>query len=198
MLTDNSSHVVAHLQRERRDVDKIGVAYFYFDYAANSSLDELVRWLIYALVEPMTVIPDPLSKLYTLQSSYGRRPVPTGDIINVLQDIVARFDHTFFLIDGLDEISNDQEYDLLPFIAQLKDWSYSQIHLLVTSRTQNLSFFGAEAEYTTDLSDSSNRLLEEASTYVAQQLDEVSHQSFLPEQWKSAITNKIVFRAHGK
>lgn len=146
----------------------------------------------------MDFVPEPLNKLYTIQSLYGRRQVPTEDIIVVLQGIVAHFDNTFFLIDGLDEIPDDQKQVILSFIAHLKDWSRSQIHVFVTSRSQDLGLFRITADYTTDLSDNSSDLLEEKLTYVMQQLDQASYDMHigLSQAMKDLITDKIVLAAH--
>ena len=95
-------------------------------------MDQLIRSLVYQLLDSSLEIPDPLYRLCATCAN-GDRLSTTDAILAVLQDILLTLGETYIVIDALDECTERKKLfemfsDIMPRTPML--------HVLVTSRKE--------------------------------------------------------------
>ncbi|KAJ7608295.1 hypothetical protein DFH06DRAFT_1017878, partial [Mycena polygramma] len=119
------------------DAPKFAIAYFYFDFRDETKQlrETMLRSIIIQLSEQS---PTPYSALdQHFKSCQGGKFPTYGDLLAMLDTILAQFTGTYIVLDALDECSEPDA--LVEFIATLRRWA-KPVHLLVVSqpRTQFL------------------------------------------------------------
>ena len=133
--------------RHRRSDPSIGIAFFYFTFNDGSKQDEsaMLRAL---LVQLSGQLQDGYSDLTRLYDSF-KPGIPTSSVLtDYLRRLIERFRHVYIILDALDEIPRyGAREDVLDRIEMMHNWSFTGLHLLVTSRdlsdirsSLNLSF----------------------------------------------------------
>ncbi|KAF2740810.1 hypothetical protein EJ04DRAFT_597851 [Polyplosphaeria fusca] len=118
----------------RQDVDR-AVAFFYFDF--NDTLcrqpDAMVRSLIKQLFSQCVKVPTGLEAHYSTCADSGQQP-PTASALEVLRILIRSFQHTYLVLDALDE--SPQREELLGYLATMVEWKLDCLHLAVASRQE--------------------------------------------------------------
>lgn len=121
----------------------LAIAYFYFDFNdvekqnATNCISSLIAQLCSETVDP----PEMLKDLYK-RCNEGKQKADLHDLLAVLRlfAVADELQDLFIVLDALDECPKDDEKEsrneLLDFITEVKSWSSSKIHLLVTSRPE--------------------------------------------------------------
>ena len=135
-LTGTSSLVVDHLFREQRQHKNsldMGIAVVYLKYNdPEQTLNTILGSLLQQLAQSQQALPTSLRHLYEGYSDPNNPPT-LEDISKATQTIIGAYEEVFFVIDALDECSDEIRWGLMD---KLRDFG-STIHLLVTSRFQH-------------------------------------------------------------
>lgn len=126
------SIIVNHLrhQRDEEREARIGIAVIYFKYNdPDQTLDNILGSLIRQLVNESSVIPTQLVKFYE-QSRNRDTSLSVDELGDVLKATVDEFDEVYFVVDGLDECSEELRWELMEQLEKCQP----QLHLLITSR----------------------------------------------------------------
>ncbi|KAJ7220268.1 hypothetical protein GGX14DRAFT_342791, partial [Mycena pura] len=113
------------------------IAYFYFDFSDEKRqlVEIMLRSIILQLSAQSLHRHMDLNQQYR-QSRDGQTLPRYEDLLGVLDKLVAGFDHTYIVLDALDECN---EADLLvQFISRLRRWTTTPLHLLVTSQPREV------------------------------------------------------------
>lgn len=130
-----ASTVINQLLEDCENLAKAGIAFFYFDFNNQSTMQDhnrLLRSLIEQLSSEFGEIPKPLAALYRRCRNGTLQPMTT-DLLGTLQSIIHNFSHFFLIIDAFDECKEKQQF--LSFLNAVAMWKLPQTHILVTSRT---------------------------------------------------------------
>ncbi|KAJ7608309.1 hypothetical protein DFH06DRAFT_1017873, partial [Mycena polygramma] len=112
-----------------------GIAYFYIDFRDEKKqlLETMLRSIIMQLSEQS---PTPYSALdQHFKSCQGGKFPTYGDLLAMLDTILAEFTGTYIILDALDECSELDE--LVHFISTLRGWGKS-LHFLVASQPRTI------------------------------------------------------------
>lgn len=117
--------------------ERIAVVHHYCDYRDSRSLNPstVAGTLISGLLESLN-IPDELSSLITHTYQDGHRTPDEAEIRQILDVVLdLRLDHTIFVVlDGVDEVQEQDRKILFSFVKHLMDCKHSLLKLVVTSR----------------------------------------------------------------
>lgn len=115
----------------------VALAYHYFDFRelSKTSSECLILSLISHLLDQSLTVPTALFSLY--EQCHGRRSFSLNDLKSTLREMLLCFEHTYIVIDALDESSDEQWGAVANFLDDIFEWS-SMVgaHLLVTSRPE--------------------------------------------------------------
>lgn len=129
-----SSTAIQFAFRHRRSDSSIGIAFFYFTFNDESKRDELAM-LRTLLVQLSSQLQDGHSDLARLHDSFKPGIPPSSVLADYLRRLIQRFHHVYIILDALDEISPSRaQEDVLDRIEMMQNWSFTGLHLLVTSR----------------------------------------------------------------
>lgn len=119
-----------------RDEPGVGIAFFYFSF--NDRMKQDVNGLLRALLLQLsTQLPDGGKHLEQLHTVYRYSSPPVQVLLDSLKHLLIRFNKCYLLLDALDESPRDRSREgVLGAIQQIRSWSISSIHLLVTSRNE--------------------------------------------------------------
>jgi hypothetical protein len=131
------SSIIHQVERHCSQDPSLAFAYFYFDF--NDAKKQIVRSLICSVITQFSRrcanIPEGLAGLYSHCIDGEHQPTTTA-LMKVLRDIPAGFRHTYIMIDALDEcVEHD---NLLLFIEEITDWELDNLHILATSRPDQI------------------------------------------------------------
>lgn len=120
------------------------MAYFYFDFSnpEKQNATNFLSSLISQLCRQIVNIPEKLKELYK-SCNAGKHTAAIQDLNAVLAHfaIIEDIDDVFIVTDALDECPNNGEEELrgelLKLIIEIKAWSKSKIHFLITSRPES-------------------------------------------------------------
>lgn len=115
------------------------VAYFYFDFndEEKQKPENLLRSLIiqFLMYHPQT--PDAATTLFHMNQKGAQQP-RTSTLLKTLRQLLNGPKNAYIILDALDECI-DQEA-LFPILKEVREWSLSNVHLLVTSwRVQDVT-----------------------------------------------------------
>ena len=121
-----------HKQANRR----VGIAFFYFTFNDEFKQNEsaMLRALLLQLSGQLS---DSNTELISLYGS-NRTAVPLPAVLIAhLQNLIQKFDQVYILLDALDESPRyGQRNQVLNAIKKMREWRFSGLHLLVTSRDE--------------------------------------------------------------
>lgn len=121
------SHSVDRLTNLCRDEAKASLAYVYCRYIDECTAGDVLRTFLRQLGESHSQVYSLVEKLY-MASRRIQIQLQDPDAIQALKQAVELFDRTFFVLDGLDELSHQQIGSVLRYLKALP------VHLLVFSR----------------------------------------------------------------
>lgn len=148
-----TSSVIDHLRQftsTKRHVSALGYYYFQFSHKDTSTMDLMLRSLIYQLSYWKGSPPTELAGIATRHFSHTRyhdksgaiykegvSQPSTSELVSILRGITEELDEVFLVLDGLDECV-DQE-DLLGMVDEVLRWNVEGLHIFLTGRfDQNL------------------------------------------------------------
>jgi hypothetical protein len=114
-------------------------AYFFFDgkdgQKESQTVESLIRSLISQFSTPYGGVPAVLTKLY--HSCHSGRAQPSVESLQAtLLLILDAFNDAYIVLDALDECA--ERRDVLKWIKQTTSWRKSKLHLLATSRPEEV------------------------------------------------------------
>ncbi|KAH0533900.1 hypothetical protein FGG08_007482, partial [Glutinoglossum americanum] len=138
-----SSIIIEHMKAYCGSKPRLAVAYFYFDFndTEKQNAANCVSSLIAQLCSQVVDLPEKLKELYK-RCNDGKQEAAIHDLKSALALFAEtkELDDIFIVTDALDECPKNKEKEfreeLLELITEVKDWSTSNIHLLVTSRLE--------------------------------------------------------------
>lgn len=116
------------------------IAYFYFDF--NDPMKQKVHSCLSSILAHLCAKIDEIpGKLETLYNKYyGTRQKATADeLIPLLKAMVTtnKFNDIYLVLDAVDECpKGDERVELLDLIAEIRSWTDSRCHLLISSREE--------------------------------------------------------------
>ncbi|KAH0536013.1 hypothetical protein FGG08_007096 [Glutinoglossum americanum] len=127
------SIVVNHLRRQRpqlEDGEGIGVAIIYLKYnEPDQTLGNLLGSLVKQLVEEQGAVPKSLRELYGRHHARGTSP-SLDEVSGILSSLVETYTKVSFIVDALDECSEEVRWGLVEKLRGFKP----KVHLMITSR----------------------------------------------------------------
>jgi hypothetical protein len=116
----------------------LAFAFFYFDF--NDPKKQIVQSLICSLVTQFSRrragIPEGLDTLF-LNCLDGQYQPTTASLTTILRDILSGFHHAYIVLDALDECI--EQDDLLSFLEEITGWGLGNLHILATSRPDQIT-----------------------------------------------------------
>ncbi|KAJ6555637.1 hypothetical protein DFH09DRAFT_1318046 [Mycena vulgaris] len=133
-----SSVIIRNLFEHRQSAPggPSSVAYFYFDFGDEKK--QLVEVMLRSIILQLSAqSPSDYSALDHLYSSSNGQTLPTyQNLMDVLHELLQEIDHTYIVLDALDECN---EPDLIiQLISKLRDQTDSPLHLLFTSQSREM------------------------------------------------------------
>ena len=136
MLTQPlSSTVIQDVANHCKENVGFALAYFYFDFTdpVKQKASSLIGSFLTQLSFQLPVCPDILLKLHG-ECHGGSQQASTAKLMKALKSIIGYFHHVYFIIDALDECSDQDE--LLAIFTEIADWKLHNSHVLATSRRE--------------------------------------------------------------
>ncbi|KAJ6506123.1 hypothetical protein DFH09DRAFT_1200316, partial [Mycena vulgaris] len=136
-----SSTVISELfKKPKPAAGATAVAYFYFDFSDQTQgVHRMLRTIILQLSAQSPHPYEALDKVYTSSNSKGQTLPTYAELEHVLGELLLEFEHTYIVLDALDECQPDTELDkLMNVISNLRAWSQSPLHLLITSQARDM------------------------------------------------------------
>lgn len=133
VLTLLRSIIINHLRRQQTEDlshETFGVAVIYLKYNdPDQTLNNILGSLLKQLIEEHETASDPLQALYERHSDY-KTSLSTEGISKALKMTVKPYSKIYFVVDGLDECSEDIRWALVEQLQEFED----KVHILITSR----------------------------------------------------------------
>ncbi|KAJ5698116.1 NACHT nucleoside triphosphatase [Penicillium macrosclerotiorum] len=130
------STAIDHTAHQNQSKDRVGIAYFYFDFndAAKQNESGMLRALLLQVASQLEDNAKDIRNMYDLHKM-GTPSVTT--LLKYLKRSLRRFHYCYIFLDALDECPRYQERaGTLAVIRDMRDWHISGVHLLVTSRDE--------------------------------------------------------------
>ena len=130
------STAIQHTLREKQYEQRVGIAFFYFDFRDQNKQDSMgmLRALLLQLSGQLEECAQDLRQLYR---AYDLGTPPTEALIIYLQRMIKRFYHVYIVLDALDESPRYNQRDgVLEAIETIRMWRLPGLHFLVTSRNE--------------------------------------------------------------
>ena len=130
-----SSTVIEEVTNHCKENLGYALAYFYFDFTdlTKQKTSSLIQSFLIQLSFQLPVCPDVLMKLHA-ECQGGSRQASTSDLMRALESIIGDFHQVYFVIDALDECTDQKE--LLTFLTKISDRKLDNLHILATSRRE--------------------------------------------------------------
>jgi hypothetical protein len=112
-------------------------AYFYFDFsdAKKQLVGSFIRSLVTQFSRKCPSFPDGLAALYSNCLDGAHQPT-TKSVMKVLREVIVLFRHAYIVLDALDECGDREK--LLLFIEEIVGWDLTNLHILATSRPEQM------------------------------------------------------------
>lgn len=171
---------------------KAASAHFYFNYQDRDRLsaEMVLRSLLRQLLMFFAKLPKQILELHQRIDSQGRF-IQLEDLEEALQSICGEFDHTFLIIDALDECAKAQRKALLRALSSLH--MKSSVRILLTGRPhlddEIRSAFGPPLQIEIGAADS------DLAVYLSMQIDDSDNVDVIDEDFKAEIISKITREA---
>jgi hypothetical protein len=130
-----SSVIIEDVSQYCRSGTLLAIAYFYFDFSDPQKRrnENLIRSLITQFSTQCINALEALALLYA-QNRDGKQQATSSDLMAALKYILGEFQHSYIIIDALDECTDRME--LLSFISEIVNWKLGTLHILTVSRTE--------------------------------------------------------------
>jgi ankyrin repeat domain-containing protein 50 len=131
-----SSTAIQHAFQHRNHDPLVGIAFFFFvfDDDAKQDASAMLRALILQLSSQRG---DDYRLLSELRDSHPDAIPPNEALIRCLRQLIRAFKDVYIVLDALDESPRGEHRgDILQVLADMRIWSESGLHLLVTSRDE--------------------------------------------------------------
>ncbi|KAJ7286591.1 hypothetical protein C8J57DRAFT_1664820 [Mycena rebaudengoi] len=124
------------------------VGYFYFDFRDDKKqlVDTMLRSVVFQLsgqsLNPYAALNSQYEKL-----SRGQTLPTTQDLLDILDQLLLEFQHTYIVLDALDECRDTDLSSLVELLSKLRTRTENSLHLLFTSQPREIftaSFKGVE------------------------------------------------------
>jgi hypothetical protein len=115
------------------------VGYFYFDFRDDKKqlVDTMLRSVVFQLsaqsLNPYTALNSQYEKL-----SQGQTLPITQDLLDILDELLLEFRHTYIVLDALDECRDTDLPSLVELLSKFQMRTESSLHLLFTSQPREL------------------------------------------------------------
>lgn len=128
------STAIQHISSKMKHRNSVGLAFFYFSFDDESKQDGL--GMLRALLLQLSVqFPDGERELEQLYISLRPGTPSVEVLLQTFRRFLDRFQDSYIVLDALDECPRDYSRDgVLGVIREIRDWSLTCVHLLVTSR----------------------------------------------------------------
>jgi len=156
--------------------------------------ENLVRSLVDQLYTQCTNTPEVLENLYSRNRDGAWQPT-TEALVAALRDIVYRFQHTYIVLDALDECSERGE--LLSLIEEIIDWKIETLHLLATSRKEQDIDDCLSSRVSNEIDIQSTLVDADIRVHVRDQLRKDRKLKKWPPDAQAEIETALVDAAHG-
>ena len=175
-------------------------AYYYFSFSDEAKQD-LDNCLASMIIQLCSRRPAPQSLRNIFVSRKSGRPT-TEQLISVLQELIGSCEHTYILLDALDECpeAEDQRASILNFIQELCSGSASsRLHLLILSRAEaDIRQVLVTEVGAVEMSVSAEKVRHDIMCHVRNQLLRPSSStSKLPAELVNRIVERVAARAAG-
>ena len=167
---------------------KAAFAHFYFNYQDRDRLsaEVIFRSLLRQLSMFHAELPKQIIELHRRTESQ-KRSLQLDDLEQALQLICAEFDHTFLIIDALDECDKEQRNGLLRGLSSLQ--KKSSVRIFLTSRPhlddEIRRAFGTPLQIEIGAADS------DLAIYLSMKIDESDNADVIDEDFKAEIIVKV-------
>lgn len=109
-------------------------AFFYFSFT-DTEKQQTCNLICSLLVQLARSLPRISESLWHLYDQYKRGKPPFDSVKNTLRAILETIGQAFLIIDALDECVADKgRIELLAVLAEIKEWAFPNLRVLVTSR----------------------------------------------------------------
>lgn len=175
---------------------RVGIAFFFFSFQAESTPVQILSTLIKQLCRRTKDIPQHILDLYTRCTSDDRAPRLT-ELEDHFEKTIGCFDQVFLVIDAMDECKKDYRKSLLVYIVRIFQSSPRKLKLFVTSRPEPdiKEAFGSETFRTITVE--ATKVKADTASYVTYELENRSHpyynihtDSSLKKQVEDALVNQ--------
>ncbi|KAJ7279550.1 ankyrin repeat-containing domain protein [Mycena rebaudengoi] len=136
-----SSTVIRKLIHDRPPSDDgtVAVGYFYFDFRDDKKqlVDTMLRSVVFQLsgqsLNPYAALNSQYEKL-----SRGQTLPTTQDLLDILDQLLLEFRHTYIVLDALDECRDTDLPSLVELLSKLRMRTEGSLHLLFTSQPREI------------------------------------------------------------
>jgi hypothetical protein len=173
-------------------VRETAVAYFYFDFRDEQS--QRVKNMLQAVILQLSAQSlNPYSALDRLyQLSHGQTFPTYESLLGVLNELLLEFEHTYMILDALDECSETDR--LVEFISRLQDWTTKRsLHLLFTSQPREIFTNSKVFEEASLVVLSPATTEDDITRFIDSELQKLSHLKHRAEE----IAAKLVIKSNG-
>ena len=191
-----SSTVIEDAKNQCKENPGFALAYFYFDYTdfAKQKTSSFIRSLLTQLSSQLPVCPDELLKLHAACQGGSQQP-STSDLMKALKSIIGNFLHVYFIIDALDECTDQKE--LLKVLTEISDWKLHNSHVLATSRPERYIEEGLTQIITFETNMDSVRVDEDIRCYLRATFENDDRFQIWTREEQHEIEGTIIRRANG-
>lgn len=115
-----------------------GLGFYFFDFREDKTqgVGNLLRALLKQFSRQLPIAFQDLESLYQSAEAGGRQPT-IDELLVTLHKMLQHYDHSFIVMDALEECSDREERDrLLDALADIEGWDRIRLHILVTSRPE--------------------------------------------------------------
>ena len=128
-----STTIITEILHQCDSTSGAALAFFFFDFndPKKQKSCQMIRSIITQLFRRS---PEALAQVESLFTSFsdGHQQPDDESLLKVLQTIIRESDHTYIVLDALDECSDIN--NLLTVISKANEWRLPTLHLLLTSR----------------------------------------------------------------
>ena len=191
-----SSAVVEEVENHCKENPDFALAYFYFDFTdpVKQKTSFLVRSFLTQLSFQLSVCPDVLLKLHAACQG-GSQQTSTADLMKALKSIIGNFHHVYFVIDALDECTDQDE--LLTVLTEVADWKLHNSHVLGTSRRERCIEEHLIQIVSSQTNVDSNRVDEDIRCYLRTTLENDLRFKIWTQAEQQEIQGTMMERANG-
>ena len=191
-----SSAVVEEVANHCKENPDFALAYFYFDFTdpVKQKTSFLVRSFLTQLSFQLPVCPDVLLKLHAACQG-GSQQTSTADLMKALKSIIGNFHHVYFVIDALDECTDQDE--LLTVLTEVADWKLHNSHVLGTSRRERYIEEHLIQIVSSQTNIDSNRVDEDIRCYLRTTLENDLRFKIWTQAEQQEIQGTMMERANG-